>query len=96
INAVEWDEQIDDTYGVIALPFFKSQMLKLASSTVVPILNKSGFSRVRIPVPPKARQNQFSRRVEKIHFLKSKERRSLGQLEILSASLRHRAFRGEL
>jgi type I restriction enzyme S subunit len=96
INAVEWGSRIDDDYGINALPFQKHQMLSNASSTVVPILNKSGFSKVTIPVPPISLQREFARRVTAVEALKAAQRASLAELDALFASLQHRAFRGEL
>ncbi len=96
INAVEWCSRIDDDYGIAALPFQKHQMLSFASSTVVPILNKSGFSKVTIPVPPLALQREFAQRVAAVEKLKTAQRAALAELDALFAALQHRAFRGEL
>ena len=96
INAVEWGVQIDDDYGIAALGFQKQQMLSYSSSTVVPILNKSGFSKVTIPTPPIDLQREFARRVAAMEKLKTAQRAALAELDALFASLQHRAFRGEL
>jgi restriction endonuclease S subunit len=52
INAVEWNGRVHDDYGITALAFAIPQMMSLSSSTVVPILNKSGFMKVELRVPP--------------------------------------------
>lgn len=96
INAIEWRRGIDDDYGIAALAFAVPQMLALASSTTVPILNKSGFSKVRIPVPPLALQRSFAVRISRVQHLRSLHRAALEQVDILFASLQHRAFRGDL
>jgi type I restriction enzyme, S subunit len=96
INAVEWSSSVDDDFGIAALAFAKPQMLALSSSTTVPILNKSGFSKVAIPVPPVSLQRRFGQRVGAVERLKAAHRASFAALDALFASLQHRAFRGEL
>ena len=96
INAVEWAPRIDDDYGFAALGFTKVQMLALSSSTTVPILNKSGFSKVRIPVPPLERQREFAVLINRLSGNGHKCRASLSDLDALFASLQSRAFRGGL
>lgn len=53
INAVEWAELVDDDFGLATLTFFKSQIAKWGSSTTLPILKKSLFEKIEIPVPPR-------------------------------------------
>jgi type I restriction enzyme S subunit len=96
INAVEWGQDVDDDYGIEVLFFAVPQMLALASSTTVPILNKSGFSKVRIPVPPLAIQRDFSLRRSAVRRLRLVHRAALVLTDRLFGSLQHRAFRGEL
>jgi type I restriction enzyme S subunit len=96
INAVEWNEQIHDDYGIAALAFAIPQMMALSSSTTVPILNKSGFMKVGLRVPPIPLQREFARRVTAVEALKTAQRASLAELDALFATLQHRAFRGEL
>jgi type I restriction enzyme, S subunit len=96
INAVEWGDAINDDYGITALAFAVPQMFALASSTTVPILNKSSFSKVRIPVPPPGLQGEFASRISALRRLRLAYRASLSQIDALFASLQHRAFRGEL
>ena len=96
INAVEWGSDVDDDYGIAALGFSVPQMLTLASSTTVPILNKSGFSKVRIAVPPLAMQRDFAARISSVGQLKLMHRAALEFANELFSALQHRAFRGEL
>jgi type I restriction enzyme S subunit len=96
INAVEWGIEIHDDFGIAALAFQKQQMLNKASSTIVPILNKSGFSKVTIPVPPIDLQREFARRVTVLEKLKAKQKASLADLDTLFFSLQQRAFSGNL
>ena len=96
INAVEWAELVDDDFGLATLTFFKSQIAKWGSSTTLPILKKSLFEKIEIPVPPRELQRTFAHRVGKLECLKMLHRKALGQLDTLFASLQDRAFRGEL
>lgn len=96
INAVEWGSGVDDDYGIAALGFSVPQMLTLASSTTVPILNKSGFSKVRIAVPPLAMQRDFAARISSVGQLKLMHRAALELANEIFSTLQRRAFLGEL
>jgi len=96
INSVEWTDIINDDYGIGVLRFYKRQIVCLATSTTLPILKKSLFERIEIPVPPLPLQQEFARRVEAVERLKDGQREHLTRLDELFTSLQHRAFRGEL
>ena len=96
INAVEWAGEIDDNYGLAVLRFFKPTIAAWGASTTLPILKKSTFEKIEVPVPPLPLQREFARRVEAVEKLKTAHRTSLTELDALFASLQHRAFRGEL
>jgi type I restriction enzyme S subunit len=51
---------------------------------------------LKVPVPPLPLQREFARRVVAVERMKTAQRASLAELDALFASLRHRAFRGEL
>jgi type I restriction enzyme, S subunit len=51
---------------------------------------------LRVGLPPLPLQQECAQRVEEIEQLKTSHRESLAQLDALSSSLQHRAFRGEL
>jgi type I restriction enzyme S subunit len=96
INAVEWGEKIDDWYGYVVLRFFRPTMTAWGASTTLPILKKSAFERIEIPVPPIDVQQVFSRRLSAVRRLESPGRASLALLDELFGTLEFRAFRGEL
>ena len=96
INAVEWSDGVDDDFGLGVLQFFKPQIAAWGASTTLPILKKSSFEKIEIPVPPLQLQRDFARRVAAVEKLKTSHRASLAKLDALFASLQHRAFRGEL
>lgn len=96
INAIEWNEDINDDFGFHLLKFYKPIIAALGASTTLPILKKSSFEKIKFPVPPIDLQNDFSEIVKKIESLKSKEMDSLKKAENLFQSLQQRAFKGEL
>jgi type I restriction enzyme, S subunit len=96
INAIEWTERINDSFGIHALTHCIPQMRSKASSTTVPILNKSGFSSVQMMVPDLALQRRFATIVESVERQKARMRAHLAELDALFASLQSRAFKGAL
>ncbi len=92
INAVEWDERIDDDYGLQLLRFFSPVVAERGRSTTLPILKKSAFEEIIVPVPPLALQQQFAGLVARVERLRAVQRESLRQAEHLFQSLLHRAF----
>lgn len=96
INAVEWGPEIDDDYGLTALRHYKSLMERLAPSSLLPILKKSSFQKLEIPIPPLSLQRGFAAVVARIEANKASHRQSARSFDELVGSLRFRAFRGEL
>ena len=94
LNAIEWASSVNDDYGLGALRFFKPQIATWGASTTLPILKKSSFEKIAIPVPPLDLQREFGRRVAAVEKLKTAQRAALAELDALFASLQHRAFRG--
>ncbi|MFH1007978.1 MAG: restriction endonuclease subunit S [Candidatus Latescibacterota bacterium] len=96
INAVEWTGEVDDCYGLAVLRFFKPTIVAWGASTTLPILKKSAFEKISVPVPPLPLQREFARRITAVEKLKTTHLASLTEMDALFASLQHRAFRGEL
>jgi type I restriction enzyme S subunit len=96
LNAIEWGNEVHDDYGIAVLRFYREAMSGAATSTTVPILKKSTFEQIAIPVPDFALQNEFARRIAGTEQLRLSQERSLRDLEQLLNSLQHYAFRGEL
>lgn len=96
INAVEWGDSIAPGYGLYAAKAQKATIVGAASSTTMPILNKTAFSRIQIPVPPMEVQHAFERSLEIYDVARSKQISHLAMIDELFASLQYRAFRGEL
>ena len=96
INAIEWDEEINDDFGFGALCFFKANIAAWGASTTLPILKKSSFEKISIPVPPIPLQNEFARRVAMVGEIRDGADQSRIEQDSLFASLQHRAFQGAL
>lgn len=96
INAVEWSQEVDDIYGFVALRFFRPTIKMWGASTTLPILKKSSFEKIEIPIPPLSFQREFSRRFESVENLRRSQLVALNNLDELFSALQYRAFRGEL
>ncbi len=96
INAVEWSEEVDDRFGNEALRFYRSRIARWGASTTLPILKKSRFEKIQIPVPPIDLQRNFAQKVRAQEGLDAVQRASDSAMAALSASLQHRAFTGAL
>jgi len=96
INAVEWNNSVvDDDFGIAALAFTKSQMLAKSSSTTLPILNKSAFSKVEIVLPPLELQRVFARKIGSVKVQKSAVEVQLLNLDLLFSALQQEVFQSE-
>lgn len=96
LNAVEWGPDVTDGYGFEVIRFFKPTIVSWGASTTLPILKKSSFERIEIPVPPIQLQKEFSSRIDAIQELKAVQRQSLMKLDGLFIALQSSAFNGEL
>jgi type I restriction enzyme, S subunit len=96
INAVEWGDTVHDSYGFTVLRFFKPTIIAWGASTTLPILKKSAFERIEIPVPPIDLQREFAQRLSKVERLEDSSKVSFASLGDLFGALQFRAFRGEL
>ncbi|MBA2524289.1 MAG: restriction endonuclease subunit S [Pyrinomonadaceae bacterium] len=96
LNAVEWSDEVDDLYGYATLRFFKPTIKTWGASTTLPILKKSSFERIQIPVPPLPLQQVFAQRFQAMEKLRATQKESLSALDELFDSIQQRAFRGEL
>ncbi len=96
INAVEWGDSVLSEFGIEALRFFGKAIAIAGASTTLPILKKSSFEQLRIPVPPLDQQREYCRRLESIRPQVTNARRSLLLGSFLYQSLLARAFSGQL
>lgn len=96
INAVEWGKKVDPTYGYWAMKQIRPTIVARGSSTTLPLLPKSRFSELLLPVPPIEMQLKFARAVDRIARPRDLVRQALAKDDALFASLQSRAFKGEL
>lgn len=97
INAIEWEKnEINDDYGINVLNFFKAHIAASSTSTTLPILKKSAFEKIKIPVPPYHLQSIFAQRLSNIEKINSSNCFSLEYIDSLFNSLVQKAVRGEL
>jgi type I restriction enzyme S subunit len=97
INAVEWyPMHIHDQYGFAVLRLFKPTIVSWASSTTIPILKKSTFEKITIPVPPIAMQEEFAKRILALRHLEKNMRSDLKVGADLFLAIQSRAFEGRL
>ncbi|MCF7989106.1 MAG: restriction endonuclease subunit S [Thiohalocapsa sp.] len=94
INVVEWNERVVDLYGYYLFKEFPVFITKNAIKTTLPILKKSLFENVQIPIPGKALQEKFASIVNQNQCLVRGHREFLA--EPLFDSLSQRAFSGQL
>ena len=96
INAVEWGERMHAEYGCAVMRFFKPTIIAWGSSTTLPILKKSSFERIEIPVPPVTDQQEFALRIERVERVRATHRVALSTSNELFSALQVMAFRGDL
>ncbi len=96
INAVEWGAMVDPEYGYAVLRFFKPTIIAWGSSTTLPILKKSAFERIEIPVPPLERQLEFASRIACLLNIRTANQVALARKNEMFLALQSRAFRGVL
>ena len=77
INAVEWGARMHAEYGCAVMRFFKPTIIAWGSSTTLPILKKSSFERIEIPVPPVTDQQEFALRIERVERVRTTHRVAL-------------------
>ena len=59
-------------------------------------INTKQLEELQVPIPPEPRQRNFAKIAESVEQQKSIVEQQLAELDSLTASLQHRAFRGEL
>ncbi len=92
INAIEWSGEVDDDFGVVCMKQSSKAVIQQGSQTALPILKKSLFEQIRIPVPPLPLQQEFAQRVAEIRALQAAQAASRQRTEHLFQSMLHSAF----
>ena len=92
INFVVPNDGINSLYLAYCLTFFKSTLQNIANAPVVPIINKTQFSELEVPVFDIDKQNQFAGFVEQTDKSKFEIQKSLEKLETLKKALMQKYF----
>ena len=87
-------------YFVCISPQFQKLILDGCSATTLPILNKSKFKKLLIPVPPLNEQKRIVAKIEsifgRIDLVEKQVKMALNQLDTLKSSTLQQAFKGKL
>jgi type I restriction enzyme S subunit len=93
INAITFDPaKVHPRFGLYACQTLGPQLAKVVSSTTLPIVSKSKFAALMIPVPPLDEQRRIAAILDKADELRIKRRKALSHLETLAQSLFHSMF----
>jgi len=87
INSLVPSSKIDSAYLFRAANRLGPQLLKASSSTTVPIVNKSSFQKLRIPLPPLEEQRRIAAILDKADELRTKRREAIAKLDTLAQSI---------
>lgn len=96
INAIEWGPDIQDEYGYFVMSLTRKAVIDTAIKTTLPILKKSAFQQLDIPVPTSDVQLDFAKfsRAQRAHRQMLLSWRQ--EADRLFDSCLHRAFTGGL
>ena len=92
INFVVPNDGINSLYLAYCLTFFKSTLQNIANAPVVPIINKTQFSELEVPVFDIDKQNQFAAFVEQTDKSKVAVQKALDEAQLLFDSLMQKYF----
>lgn len=98
INAVSWGDKILSTYVYYAM-FQRISVIEYwaaRAATTLPILKKSEFEKLEIPVPDLTIQKAFCKKIQEIARPRETLLQSGSNIEQLFLSLQHRAFQGDI
>ena len=92
INFVVPNDGINSLYLAYCLTFFKSTLQNIANAPVVPIINKTQFSELEVPVFDIDKQNQFAAFVKQTDKSKVAVQKALDEAQLLFDSLMQKYF----
>lgn len=88
INSIEFDEtQVLPKYGFYACQTLKPKLLSMAPATTIPIVSKSKFGQLEIPVPPLSEQRRIVAILEQADILRAKRQEALARLDELKQAI---------
>lgn len=78
VNSVVFDEaKVFSKYGFYALSLLRPILEKIAPSTTVPIVNKSNFESLEIPLPPLEEQKRIAAILDKADAIRRKRQQAI-------------------
>ncbi len=93
INSLVFDSKtVFPKYGYYFCKTLKPFLVHISSSTTLPIVNKSRFSEISIPILPMDEQKRIAEILDKAHALREKRLRSITLLTSLNMSLFSKIF----
>lgn len=88
INSIEFDRtKVLPKYGFYACQRLKPKLLSMAPATTIPIVSKSKFGLLEIPVPALPEQRRIATILDQADALRAKRREALAQLDRLTQSI---------
>ena len=96
LHSFQCSDALTPEYLMYALSGQKQYMIKMATSTTLPYMNKTICNGIPIQIPGIETQKKFSKRGKEISQRKNLINKHLALSETLFASLQQRAFCGEL
>jgi type I restriction enzyme S subunit len=88
INSVVFDrDKVWPGFGFYACRLLKPKLDCMAPATTLPIVSKSKFAELTIPVPPLAEQRRIAEVLDQAEALRAKRRAAVAQLDSLTQSL---------
>ncbi|WP_417693427.1 restriction endonuclease subunit S [Roseibium sp.] len=88
INSISFDEQyVYPRYGLYACARLAPALQSVAPATTVPIVNKTEFSKLKIPLPPLDEQRRIAAILDKADSLRQKRKQAIALLDSLTQSI---------
>jgi type I restriction enzyme S subunit len=88
INSIEFDEKkVFPKFGFYACQRLKPKLVSMAPATTIPIVSKSKFGQLEIPVPPLPEQRRIAAILDQVDAIRAKRREALAQLDCLTQSI---------
>ena len=88
INSIEFDQsKVFPKYGFYACRRLKPTLMSMAPATTIPIVSKSKFAQLEIPLPPLPEQRRIAAILDQADALRAKRREALAQLDSLTQSI---------
>ena len=92
INAIIPKDEIDSKFIAYTIYAYRSLLESMANAPVVPIINKTDFSKISIPLPPKSTQLAIVSELDKINELIRLKKEQLKDFDSLAQSIFYEMF----